>query len=138
MSMNPEHQKDQQFDDIREIVERNPLEEVMSMKNESIAELNDDKSIQISERPMMFDAVSERQADHLIMYDEEQKASKSEKHSRIGQLSLHDEHHGSSDEDDLGFGFSFDDLSEIKADQALPFTTGLSAINLEFDGVSDI
>ena len=63
MKMSLEHQKEQHFDDIREILEKSSREDVKSMKDESLVELNDDKSIQISKRPIMFDVVSERQAD---------------------------------------------------------------------------
>ena len=63
MKMSLEHQKEQHFDDIREILDKSSREDVKSMKDESLVELNDDKSIQISKRPIMFDVVSERQAD---------------------------------------------------------------------------
>ena len=57
--------------------------------------------------------------------------------NRFGELTYGDDLQVSSDEDDFGFGFSFDNLREPR-EQALPFTARLSSIHLNFDSVSDI
>ena len=86
---------------------------------------------------MMFDAVSERQGSQLIMYEEEKVPKSEAKLNRFGELTYGDDLQVSSDEDDFGFGFSFDNLREPR-EQALPFTARLSSIHLNFDSVSDI
>ena len=117
MKMDQTELKDQQFADISRLLRANSCEDVKSQKDQSLADLNDDKLNQSSDRPMMIDALSERQGGQLIV-QEEQKAPKSEKQpGQIGKLTLLDNSHRSSDEDDFSFGFSMDNFSDLRAQE---------------------
>ena len=90
MAMNREI-NEQRSENFSRLLKADSLDDVRSLKNDPLAELNDEKCDQSSERPIMADALSERQGSQLIKHEEE-KAPKSEKMpSQIGKLTLLDD-----------------------------------------------